>query len=651
LTILLICLGVLAAGAVSCVAPGRMRPAVIGPLAATGGSGLAAAAGLLSLLSGTTIEIVFPWRLAFGTLRLGLDPLSAFFVFLIGLVGALAAIYGRGYLAGRDVRKSAACWCWYNLLMAAMLLVVVARNGFVFLLAWEVMSLTSFFLVMHDHEKEGVMRAGWIYMIATHLGTAFLLVMFLLLGRGTNLDFASYSVSGGMGSLIFACALVGFGTKAGLVPLHVWLPEAHPAAPSHVSALMSGVMIKTGIYGLLRVIMFIGPPTAWWGWALVAAGILSGLLGVLSALAQRDLKRLLAYSSVENIGIIAMGLGLGLLGIHFGHPVVAALGFCGALLHTLNHGLFKGLLFMGAGSVLHATGTGELDRLGGLIKRMPVTGGTFLVGAAAISGLPPLNGFVSEFLVYAAGFTAVIRSGGPDWSGLGVVAGLALIGGLAAACFLKAFGIVFLGVPRGPAGANVHEASGAMEAAMLATALLCITVGLGAPWVIRMVLPVTAQLMPAAQAALLTGVIGLLKWIPLSALVLIGSAAVLLVLRTGLLRRRSVQSDDTWGCGYLRPSARMQYTASSFAQPSLGMFARILRPHQELDPPGGLFPHSARLATHTSELFVQGVYEPAIRALQYLAALFRRLQQGRTTHLYILYIVITMLLLLTWNLA
>jgi hydrogenase-4 component B len=650
LTFLLICLGVLATGALSCVTAGRTRPAVIGPLAAIGGSALAAAAGLQGLLGGDTVEIALRWHLVFGRVRLGLDPLSAFFVFLIGLVGALAAIYGRGYLAGRDARKSAASWCWYNLLTAAMLLVVVARNGFVFLTAWEVMSLTSFFLVMHDHEKEGVMRAGWIYMIATHMGTAFLLVMFLLLGRGTNLDFASFSATGGMGSLIFASALIGFGTKAGLVPLHVWLPEAHPAAPSHVSALMSGVMIKTGIYGLLRVITFIGPPAAWWGWALVIAGILSGLLGVLSALAQHDLKRLLAYHSVENIGIIAMGLGMGLLGIHSGHPVVAALGFCGALLHTLNHGLFKGLLFMGAGSVLHATGTGELDRLGGLIKPMPVTGGTFLIGAAAISGLPPLNGFVSEFLVYAAGFTAVMSAGGPDWSGLGVVAGLALIGGLAAACFLKAFGVVFLGEPRGPTDARVHEAPGAMQAAMVASAGLCIAVGLGAPWVIRIVLPVTAQLMPAAHPALSAGVIGLLKWITPSALVLIGSATLLWVLRTGLLRRRTIQRDETWGCGYLRPSARMQYTASSFAQPTIGMFARVLRPRQELQAPRGLFPSHAHLYTHTSELFVHWAYEPAIRALLSLAALFRRLQRGQT-HLYILYIVITILLLLIWNLA
>ena len=349
-----------------------------------------------------------PWPLPLGGLCVGMDALSALFILLIGGVGAAAAIFGHGYLASHGpTRKVASSWCWFDLLMAAMLLVVVARDGFLFLVAWELMSLTSFFLVVHESEKESVVRAGWIYLLATHIGTAFLLVMFLLLSRNGTLDFTALGASGSMASTVFVCALIGFGTKAGLVPLHIWLPEAHPAAPSHVSALMSGVMIKTGIYGLLRVLSFIGPPELWWGWTLVCLGAVSGVLGVLFALAQHDLKRLLAYSSIENIGIITIGIGIGVLGIAGGHSLPAVLGLCGGMLHVLNHGIFKSLLFFGAGSVLRATGTREIDRLGGLMKRMPVTAVTFILGSVAICGLPPLNGFISEFLIYAAAFAGI----------------------------------------------------------------------------------------------------------------------------------------------------------------------------------------------------------------------------------------------------
>jgi formate hydrogenlyase subunit 3/multisubunit Na+/H+ antiporter MnhD subunit len=282
---------------------------------------------------------------------------------------------------------------FFNLLLASMLLVVTARNGVLFLVSWEIMSLSSFFLVMFEDEKPGVREAGWTYLVTTHLGTALLLAMFVLLGRNSgSLDFDALSAPEAIAGVVFLLGLIGFGTKAGLMPLHVWLPEAHPVAPSYVSAVMSGVMIKMGIYGLLRTLTWLGEPPAWWGWTLLVLGVVSGVLGVLYALAQHDLKRLLAYHSVENIGIIAMALGVGLLGVHYRIPAMAALGFTGGLLHVVNHALFKSLLFLGAGSVLHATGVGDLDRLGGLLKRMPITGTTFLIGAAAICGLPPLNG-------------------------------------------------------------------------------------------------------------------------------------------------------------------------------------------------------------------------------------------------------------------
>ena len=650
MTALLLSFFILLAGGLSAAALRHTRMQWIGPWSAMAGATAAAFAGLRALLAGTTVDIAVYWQIPMGSLHLGLDPLSALFVSLIAVIGVLAAAYGRGYLADVPGRgKVAMSWCWYNFLLAAMLLVVTARNGFLFLVAWEVMSLVSFFLVMFDHEKDEVLRAGWIYLTATHLGTAFLLAMFLVLGASGNLDFAALTASGLPAAFVFAAALIGFGTKAGFVPLHVWLPEAHPAAPSHVSALMSGVMIKTGIYGLLRVMTFLGPPTAWWGWSLVVIGAVSGVAGVLFALAQHDLKRLLAYHSVENIGIIALGLGIGILGTVSANPVVAAMGFCGALLHVVNHGIFKSLLFLGAGSVLHATGTRAIDRLGGLIKSMPVTGAAFLVGAAAICALPPLNGFISEFLVYSAAFKSV-AAGTQVWGGIVVIGGLALIGGLAAACFTKAFGVVFLGEPRSGDAVGVHEAPLSMCWPMAALAALCVVIGLTAPWMVRLVMPAVAQLAPAVRnTTLLSGLPDLMTRISLAALVLAGLTALLAGLRWMMLRRRTVRTAATWDCGYAAPTARMQYTASSYAQPVMGMFQTVLRTRCDLRAPQGLFPVDAGLHSRTPDVFVQGVYEPAIRGIVRLATVFRRLQQGQT-HLYILYILVTVLLLLIWNL-
>jgi len=338
----------------------------------TAGALLASALGAVgaagALLAGEERSLHLQWPLPVGELHLGTDPLSSFFLLCIFTVSGLAAIYGAGYLPSHlGTRRLAPAVAFFNLLVAAMVLVVVARDGILLIVAWEIMSIASFFLVAFEHDRADVRRAAFTYLIASQLGVVFLFILFALLGRNAA----------------FLLALVGFGTKAGFWPLHVWLPDAHPAAPSHVSALMSGVMIKMGIYGLLRTLLFLGPPPAWWGVVLVAIGAVSGILGVLQALAQHDLKRLLAYHSVENIGIIALGIGVGLLGQSHAQPAVAFLGFAGALLHVLNHGLFKTLLFQGAGSVLHATRTADLDSLGGLQRRMPTTGLTFLRAAAA----------------------------------------------------------------------------------------------------------------------------------------------------------------------------------------------------------------------------------------------------------------------------
>ncbi len=598
------------------------------------------------------------WNVPFGSFSVAIDPLSAFFLIPTFLLCALAAVYGSGYLlAYREKKSLGSSWFFFNLLAASMALVITARNGVLFLMAWEVMALASFFLVTFEDEMENVREAGWIYLVATHIGTAFLLVFFILLGNGAgSLDFDKFPVAAGpsMAGLLFVLALIGFGAKAGFMPMHVWLPEAHPAAPSHVSAVMSGVMIKTGIYGILRTMTFLGPPPAWWGWLMIGVGLSSGILGVLFALAQHDLKRLLAYHSVENIGIITLGCGVGLLGISSGSTTMIVFGFGGALLHVVNHALFKGLLFLGAGAVLHAAGTREMDHLGGLIKRMPWTGATFLTGAAAISGLPPLNGFVSEFLIYLGAFRGSVSFGFISAVPcLAVIAGLALIGGLAAACFAKAFGIVFLGEPRSHHAEHAHEAGPAMLLPMLALAGGCLAVGLAGPWIISMLSPVVAQVgrLRTEQvgqgadfaASMLASVVGV------TAALLLLVVALVTVRKTLLAGRETAQS-PTWDCGYIAPSPRMQYTASSFAQPLTHLFGLFLQSRRVGSPLRGLFPNEVTFASETPDLFREWMFRPLFSAVSRTMAGAKCLQQGRV-QLYVLYIVVTLLALMLWKLG
>jgi len=615
---------------------------------------------VVQVLSGGSVEAVrVPWPVPFGEFFLELDPLTAWFLFPTLLLSALSAIYGVGYLRVWQGRRSLGpVWFYYCLLVLGMMLVLLARNAVLFLIAWELMALASFFLVTFEHERESVREAGWIYFVATHLGTAFLLAFFLLLGRETgSMDFTVWAEKGvptsGPASILFLLAVIGFGTKAGFMPLHVWLPEAHPAAPSHVSALMSGVMIKTGIYGLLRALTFLGRPPLWWGWGLIAIGLSSGVLGVLFALAQHDLKRLLAYHSVENIGIITLGLGAGLLGVSTGSPVLIVLGFGGGLLHVVNHALFKGLLFLGAGSVLHGTGTREIDHLGGLLKRMPWTAATFLIGAVAISGLPPLNGFVSEFLIFLGAFKGGVSTGGAIAVPLfALVAGLALIGGLAVACFTKAFGIVFLGEPRSEHVSRAHEADWTMRLPMLLLAAGCVLIGLFAPVVVgslKTVLESLTTLPPAVVSGNLAATTSPLSFVVLGAVIFLALLTVLVLLRRNLLARRRVEADVTWGCGYAQPTARMQYTASSFAQPLTDLFGLLLGTKKKITPPRGIFPEEATLKTVTPDISSEEMYRPIFERVNEWLSQLRWVQHGKV-QLYVLYIAVTLIVLLIWGL-
>jgi hydrogenase-4 component B len=686
-------LAILLGGGLFSLAVGRSPrlACLVGPIGMLLGGTLVLIQSAYVLLSGHSQSLRLAWPLPLASANMEIDPLSAVFALAIALIAMLAAIYGSGYLQGHAHHKNlGVSWFFFSLLAASMLLVVVARNGVLFLISWELMSLASFFLVIFEDEQESVRRAAWTYLVAMHIGTAFLIAMFLLLGANADsLDFERLSPGSTPSGVLFLLAVIGFGTKAGFIPMHVWLPEAHPAAPSHVSAVMSGVMIKTGIYGLLRTLTFLGEPAEWWGWTFLAIGVVSGVLGVLYAVSQHDLKRLLAYSSVENIGIMALGLGAGLLGICWNNPTMATLGFTGALLHVVNHAVFKSLLFLGAGSVLQATGTGRLDRLGGLLKRMPVTGATFLIGAAAISGLPPLNGFVGEFLIYLAAVAGL--SGAAHVSsawvliGVFVIGGLALIGGLAAACFTKAFGIVFLGEPRSEEAAHAQEAGAAMRWPMMVLAGLCVLIGLSAPLWPLALQPAVAVVVPGQSAVSFWERVGDVgeegadvatlglegsHALPLSpgergdavncavaplcgvmfgSYILLGLAVLLAGVRKRLLAGRRTETGVTWGCGYVASTPRVQYTASSFTQPLALLFRLFLQPRDEIREPSGLFPRQAGLKTSTLDLFLRRVYEPLFIGIAWIASRLRWLQEGRI-QIYVLYIALTILVLLIWKL-
>lgn len=665
MALFLLALGLLLLGGLSALAgAGSARRATrIGVTSAVLGCALGTVSVLRVLTGGPPVSLRIPWDVPYGAFSVGIDALSAFFLLVVFVVSGVAAIYGGEYLLRApghgSARRLGSAWFFYNLLVAAMAMVLAARNGVLFLVAWEVMALASYFLVTFEDDDAAVCDAGRTYLVATHLGTAFLLALFALLGSAAgSFDFDRFAAAGPLSptlaGALFLLGVVGFGGKAGLVPFHVWLPEAHPAAPSHVSAVMSGAMIQVGVYGLLRLVVLLGPPPLWWGWVLAGLGLVSAGAGVLFALAQHDLKRLLAYSSVENVGIVVLGLGIGMIGLAVGAPVVAVLGFAGGLLHVANHALMKGLLFLGAGAVAQGTGTRAIDRMGGLLRRMPATGGTFLIGSVAICGLPPLCGFTSEFLVYLGG----LRGGtagpvGESLPALAAVAGLSLIGGLSAAAFAKAFGVVFLGEPRTEGAAKAGDAGPAMKLSLGLLAGGSIVAGLASPWLVGGMGPIIAGatgLPPGAVAEGLAACTGPLRLIVLVAGVALAAALVLAGLRRRLLSGRTVERAGTWGSGYARPTARMQYTGSSFVQPLTGAFRAVLGTRRRAVSPSELFPRAASFATTTPDAVLERIVLPSFAAATRALASLRFLQHGRL-NLYMLYIALTLVVLLVWKMG
>ena len=605
------------------------------------------------LLAGNSETLSFPWPVPLGSFTFTLDPLAAFFLTPLFILTGLSAVYGVDYLKSYAGKKPLGlAWAAFNTLTAAMVLVFTAGNAVLFMLGWELMAAASFLLVLFEHEKAQVRRAAFIYLTAGGTGALMLLAAFSLLGAGSAvLDFSSFlSPSRGMAPAVFLLALCGFGLKAGFIPLHVWLPEAHPAAPSQVSAVMSGVMIKTGIYGLIRVLGFIKPWEEWWGWTLLVLGAVSCILGALFSLAQHELKRVLAYSSIENIGIILMALGLGVVGAVCGADALAGLAFAGALLHVLNHSLFKGLLFMGAGSVLHSAGTAELEALGGLAKRMPRTAPLFLAGAAAACALPPFNGFIGELLIYLGAFRSLNSTGSTALAG--VIAGLALAsaGALAAAAFTRAGGAAFLGEPRTARAAAAHEAGPLMLFAMRALALLCLLGGLAGPFLL---LPLGTAVASGfgLKFALAAGEAGTvpLAYVSAGGALLLAMIALAAAKRRAFLGAKTPVEGVTWDCGYAAPSARMQYGASSFSQPLTDFLQPILRKLGQYPVITEYFPGRASFSTEAQAVFYNAVYIPAAVRLRDLAFRFSWLQHGRL-QIYIMYIVVTLMGLLLWKL-
>ncbi|MDD3652250.1 hydrogenase 4 subunit B [Immundisolibacter sp.] len=616
--------------------------------------GVALAVCAWQALAAGSCAAVLPLGLPELPMHLRLDALSAFFLLLLGGAAAAVSVFSAGYFRAGEGTAPGLLALQYHLFLAAMAWVLLADDAYAFMVAWEVMALASFFLVTSQHRVPEVRRAGFLYLLIAHLGAIAVLLCFgVLQGGSWQFTFDAMrraQLSPGWASVAFALAVFGFGAKAGLVPLHAWLPEAHPAAPSPVSALMSGVMLKTAVYGLLRVgFDLLGAPHWSWGAALLALGLFSALFGVMFAAVQTDMKRLLAYSSIENLGLICAAVGLAMLFDGSGQRPFAALALAAALFHCLNHALFKSLLFLATGSVLHATQQRSLGKLGGLIRRMPWVAWPTLVASLAIAGLPPLNGFVSEWLLLQAFLVsprlplAFVNMLVPVGAAL-----LVLASALAGYVMVKFYGVIFLGRMREPQLAHAHDAGWFERVALLALAGACIGLGL-LPALLLERLNATVGLLVGSAATrwgdlgwLRAGAVSAASFSPLLfaagiALVMLGGFAAIRRLYHGRVSRGA-----PWDCGYPWQDARMQDTAEGFGQPIRQIFEPFFRMRRHLPSP---FDASPRYEVTVEDRFWYLLYRPIAGAVERAAGLVGRLQQGRIA-VYLLYGFATLVALL-----
>jgi len=597
-----------------------------------------------------------------------LDAVSALFNLALALVAAAVSIYSVGYMRSMEKNGNLGLFSFfYNAMILSLAVVFTASNVFLFLIAWEVMALTSYALVTYDHESQESRNAGLLYLIMSHVDTGCLLLGFALLAQGAqSLDYsglraAASHLSAQQQGWAFFLFFLGFGIKAGVIPVHVWLPAAHPVAPSNVSALLSGILIKAGIYGMVRVFLeFLGVIPPWMGMAVIAVAVVSAILGVLYALQEHDLKRLLAYHSIENIGIILLGLGAAMMFRTSGHPQLAAVSIIACLFHTLNHAIFKSLLFLGAGAVQHSAHTRNMEELGGLIRRMPWTAFCFLIGAIAISGLPPLNGFVSEWLTYQsllAGFgttRSLISLMFPIAGSL-----LALTGALAAACFVKAFGITFLALPRSTHSEEAHESPASMIAGMSMLAALCFVLGIGASWFLPLFDGMTRQLAGAGAGPEMTlaGGFVISAGVARSGSVSTAAIAVLLLLiafapvSLYVWKARLRRVGPTWDCGLPGLDATNEYTATAFSKPLRMVFAALYKPRREIQKVFDVSPYFPTAIHFESEIeptFEKRLYQPVQRLVYWVSTNMRGIQAG-SIHLYLAYIFVTLVILLLFG--
>jgi len=635
------------------------------PLGTVAGLALAAA-GLQAIWLAAPEQMPLPLGLPDLPFHLRLDPLAGFFLMLLGSVSAGVSIYAAGYFRDETAGRLVLIALEYHVFLASMALVILADDAYLFMVAWETMALSSYFLVTTDHKLPAIRSAGFLYLLIAHLGAIAVLLSFGVMNGGHG-DYTFDALRAAelkppWATVAFVLAFFGFGAKAGMVPLHVWLPEAHPAAPSPVSALMSGIMLKTAIYGMIRVIYDLIGNVRWeWGMLVLLIGAGTTLFGVLYALMQHDLKRLLAYHSVENIGIILLGLGMSMVFVGFGHPAAGALGLIAALYHTLNHAVFKALLFLGAGSILHATGLRNLNDMGGLIHKMPHTAFYFLVGALAISALPPLNGFVSEWLTFQTALQAPILKNGVVRSLLPLFAAtLALAGALTAMCFVKVFGIAFLGRPRearhaapDAAGEHGHDAGMMERFGMAWLAAGCFVLGL---------FPTSFLLMLNRVAVSLTGQ-GLREgavqsnwlWLvpveserasysPIVFLIVIVGVTLLTFILVHRFYHGRLRYSEAWGCGYSELTARTQDTADAFGQPIRHVFGPLYLMQRHMPGPEDPAP---RFSLKIEDRHWYWLYLPVARLAEYVSSKIALLQQGRIS-IYLLYSFLTLIALLVF---
>lgn len=642
-------MAVMVAGMVLSAAAGRGRlGAILGPTVMCG----VCVAGL-GLALGPDARWVLPFALPLGSGAMRLDAVSRFFLLPLFGLGAMVAIYGVGYLQHAVGRRNLGVhWALMLLVLFGMTVVFVADDGFVFLVGWEIMSVAPFFLVAFDDGDVAVRTAAWEYLAAAHLGGAALVAGFALAAApgGWSFDAMRAALPGSAWAPpIFALMVLGGGAKAGMVPLHVWLPEAHPAAPSHVSALMSGLMVNTGIYTVVRALDVVGMPGVSVGILVMVIGMLSAVFGAMQALVQSNAKRLLAFSTVENMGLVLLAIGAGVVGYASGQMITAWLGLAAALMHLVHHSLFKGLLFMGAGAVLESTGTVELDALGGLAQGMPQVSRCMAVGVATVAGLPPFCGLVGEVLLFAALATGMgVHDPGVRGVMLAGFVCVALVSGVVLAGMTRLFGIAFLGVPRSSLAARAHEAGRLMLLPMVVAAVTCLAAAVAAPVVLGLALPAVGVVLGAVPGDLLAPFVAGVAQIAIICVVVAVGVVVVAGLRRLLPGWADARRFRTWDCGYAAPSARMQYSAFGFAHPlwrAIGgkSVARVVA-----ENPVGLFPTHARVGVELVDP-IRLVWEGLFAGVRGACDALKWLQHGRI-QLYVFTMVAVLGILIAWQL-